>query len=53
MLDRLAQDHQLPGGLNWFLPSSWLAVMLAVLEAEPALRVVCGAERAREQTVAR
>lgn len=44
MLERLTNDHQLTGGPNWFLPSSWLDVMLRTLKAEPNLRVVCGAE---------
>ena len=44
MIDRLTRDHLFTGGTNWFLPSSWLAVMFDVLEAEPTLRVVCGAD---------
>ena len=42
MLDRLAAEHCLTGGTNWYLPSSWLSVMLELLDAEENLRVACG-----------
>ena len=42
MLDRLAQQHLLTGGTNWFLPSSWLAVMRQMLQAEARISTLCG-----------
>lgn len=44
MIDRLAQHHPLPGGTNWFLPSSWLSVMREMLRAEGKISVLCGAD---------
>lgn len=44
MLDCLAQNYPLPGGTNWFLPSSWLAVMRGMLKAEDRITTVCGAD---------
>ena len=44
MLDRLGRQHWLTGGTNWFLPSSWLAVMQEMLQAEEKITVTCGVE---------
>jgi hypothetical protein len=41
MLDRLHARYPLRAGPNWFLPSSWLAVMNSML-AEEKVRVLCG-----------
>lgn len=42
MLDRLCRQHRLTGGTNWFLPSSWIAVMTQTLQAEDRITVMCG-----------